>query len=143
MSLAMQIPKWILHPSLLVAFALVMGYFVWLDFPTVQSSEEPTPVTATTEQEKNLYQITELLPGGKIILDGLENSILINHAKFKSLNEQKAVELSAVFVGRFLVVADKTATQIELPLELYDPHCFRKPLPENTEGIHCPLVINP
>jgi len=146
----MKIPKYILHPTLIIACGGLLMYMLWLRTPsaaeiiTDQNDQESIVDKNGSLLLNGLYQVTELLPKGYLVINNLEGTWQINNPRFKTLSAKKAENLQDFFVGMFVKIPDpKGKKEINLPLELYHPNCFSNNPQIRASTNQCPVLLQP
>lgn len=150
----MKIPKHISHPLILLVVLFAVAGVVWLDRPQAsdadnagKSANGESVSTADKHSfltQNNLYQISDLLPEGYVVIDELNKKWQIAHERFRQLTPDQTNQLKEFFVGRFVKLRDpKTQSTIELPMELYNPVCFSNTEDDRLLSLECPLVLEP
>jgi hypothetical protein len=143
----MTIPKWILHPTLLITAGGLLMYFFWLSPPTpqtVRTAVANTPVTAAPLPPKTeLRAILDISQNGLVTIDGLEAPLKIADARFDQLNATQVAAFQNFFSGKLVrktLVDGKT--EIQLPLEVFDSACYTPPTDAKTV-LGCPVLLQP
>lgn len=138
----MAIPKYILHPFLLILSGLIILWLVWSHVPSGEELKEKAaaPATAlpqTLPDPAKLAKIDSFQNGNLVTTDGREFELA--DARFQNLSQEESGKMSAFFAGKFFD-PEKTAAGVtlHLPIELYDPLCFK---PADTAPVHCPIVL--
>jgi len=134
----MKIPKYISHPFLLLLTGGILLYVFWLKTPSASDIQEAAQQPKT---EKHLFQIVDFYNDGNVVLNDKEGKWLIKDERFHSLTDEKTEELKGFFVGKFVnIPKNSVESEIELPMELYDPRCFGEVKDKSIAGM-CPLYI--
>lgn len=134
----MKIPKYILHPTLLILAALGIYYLIKIPTP---SASQPIINKKEILDQNNLHQIVDFTADGYLIISEIEKKVLINDQRFKNLPNDKLTEVRDFFVGRFVKVQETKITDLDLPIELYDPLCFGSEADQRKSFGLCPVIL--
>lgn len=134
----MALPKEITHPILIGIASAVILSILWIGFPTSENELQKPQAYKGSSQDSGYFQIVEVLPGGKIILNGKPKAFQIDHEKFKKATAAQNKKLSEYFQGKFVQVKN-SQTNITLPFELYGPECFQQSAQKTCQ----PIQIQP
>lgn len=155
--MANKLPKSVTHTSLFLVVAGILMYSMWLSSPSdevIAATQDKETKQQETQNDSvvdkvqmldqtKMFQIAEVLPKGYLVLEKLSEKRQINHPRFKTLDQKGVEKIQNFFVGKFIHIADQTTvSQIELPLELYDPACFGNTSNQQMTQL-CPIVLNP
>jgi len=133
----MAIPKWILHPSLILAGGGLIMALVWQDWKS--------PV-ATLLPEKNLLVLVEAIAeDGSLKMADIPQPVHLNDIRFTNPDAAKKAIMKKFFKGK-LIDREKAKTgMLALPLAVYDQACFDAPPskqpPQPTTA--CPVWLQP
>lgn len=147
----MKIPRYILHPSLLVmAFGVL---FLLIRVPTPSAQELGALNKKDILDVNGMHQITELTEEGHLLIDATPGHTVadhkvagpwkINDPRFENLTPEKKEIVKEFFIGRFIKI-DISNTQhvINLPVDLYDAACFGGDVEARAQA-QCPVVLAP
>jgi len=138
----MALPKYIVHPSLLLAASFVTLWLVWSKVPTsteVRESFSLTPSKSTPTpllDRSMLSEISDFTTQAEIVFADSPQRWVIASESFKDMNSIQYEALRRYLKAK-LLKKPASGNAIALPIELYDPLCFT---PEGKE-LACPFVI--
>lgn len=138
----MKIPKYILHPLLLVAAFGALFLLIRVPAPSAQE------LGALSKKDildlNKMHQITELTEEGYLLIDAVEGQWKINDPRFENLTPEKKEIVKDFFIGRFVKidVSHNTEHVINLPVDLYDAACFSSSVATRDQA-QCPVVLAP
>lgn len=136
----MGIPKYILHPLLLLSGAGLILWLVWSRIPSAEEMREKAaaiPAAAALPERMSLIAIEDFDEAGRLIAeDG--RSFVIDDGRFQNPSGDALGKLRAFFVGKLLDPAKAADGTFHLPIELYDPLCFKT---ADKTPVHCPVVL--
>lgn len=124
---------------------MTLLYLLWLKTPSASDLGRSFAVDKGEFLKRNgLYQITDILPGGYLVIDRLNAKFGINHPRFRSLSPKRAEILKQFFVGKFVKIENASAPRfLNLPLELYHPYCFSNDPGQRIATKQCPVLLKP
>lgn len=135
----MSLPKQITHPILIgIACAIILS-ILWIKFPSPENELQKPQTYKEVMQDSGYYQIVEMLPGGKAVLNGLPKAFQIDHDKFKNATTEQTKKLNEYFQGKFVQVTKDSNNTIGLPFKLYGPECFQ----QSANNPCQPILIQP
>ena len=137
----MKIPRYILHPFLLI---LAFGALFLLIRVPAPSAQELGAFNKKNILDLNgMHQITELTDDGSLLIDAVAGSWKINDPRFENLTVEKKQIVKDFFIGRFVKIdPSNTAHVINLPVDLYDAACFSSSV-QIQDQAQCPVVLAP
>jgi hypothetical protein len=143
----MKIPKYILHPFILLCGGALILALVWQRTPLpgdMKKAVENIPVRHTPlPARKDLLQITDLSNEGRFITPTPERSFQINDSRFQHLTEEQRIRLKSFLRDKlFMPPANSGQAMLDLPIALYEEVCFTQPLPDS-QMQSCPVYLNP
>lgn len=134
----MKIPKYILHPGLLILAAT--GIYFLTKIPTPAASQ-PALFKKEILDQNHLYQIVDFTSDGSLVMENIPEKKQINDERFKNLPDDKQASARDFFVGKFVKVLDVQKNSLDLPIELYDPLCFSSNLAQRESSEQCPVIL--
>lgn len=137
----MGIPKYILHPLLLLSGAFLILWLVWSEIPTAESVRQKASArTQALPDPTTLLEITNFSADARITAqDG--RTFQIADERLKNASGERLKNIHTLLVGKkFDPAKIQDGVTIHLPIELYDPLCFK---PEDKTRLHCPIVLEP
>lgn len=134
----MKIPKYILHPTLLILAAV--GVYFLTKIPTPKASQ-PDLFKKEILDQNNLYQIVDFTSDGYLVMENISAKKQINDDRFKNLPDDKQMEVRDFFVGKFVKVLDVHNDGLDLPIELYNPLCFSSDAQQREASRQCPVIL--
>ena len=134
----MKIPKYILHPTLLIFAAA--GIYYMIRVPVPAASQFATSKKEILDQS-NLHQIVDFTPEGFLVIADISTKKQINDERFKNLPEDKQAGIKDFFVGKFVKITEPKKDTLDLPIELYDPVCFSSNAEQRKSSVQCPVIL--
>jgi hypothetical protein len=135
----MGIPKSILHPLLLLSGAALVLWLVWSKIPTAEDVRQKASVQNQNAPDSTAFVgITDFAADGRMTTqDG--RTFQIDDERLKTAPSEGLEKLRALLVGKtFNPAKNSDGTTLHLPIELYDPLCFK---PQDKTRLHCPIVL--
>lgn len=143
----MRIPKYILHPTLLVIGGAIIMYFVWARVPsskqihetvektTQQTLQKPSVKTKVTKKDfsESYYIIGSVNGAGQLVLLPGSLQISMNDKRFTNISIQQQKQLNAFFKNRLIPKSKitKEMTSLDLPFVIYDQNCLNQKDPKD------------
>lgn len=134
----MKIPKYILHPTLLILAAVGVYYLIKIPTP---AASQPTLYKKEILDQNGLYQIVDFTAEGFLVMENIPTKKLINDGRFKNLPEDKQAGVQEFFIGKFVKILDTQKDALDLPIELYAPLCFSSNPEQRKSSGQCPITL--
>lgn len=131
----MEIPKWILHPSLILAGGSLIMALVWQDW-------KAPPKAMPLPTKETLGLVEGISDDGKLMISGLASAVSLADARFNKPDEKQKSKMKDFFQGKFIDLSLAHTGSLPLPLAVYDPSCFEDNAPNSQKRI-CPLWLKP
>lgn len=138
----MPLPKYIVHPSLLLAASFVTLWLVWSKVPTSTEVREsfsparPKSAPAPLLERSELSEISDFTTQAEIIFANAPQKWIVASKDFDGMNDIQYKALQRYLKGKLLKKPTR-GSSITLPIELYDPLCFTP----KGKDLACPFVI--
>ncbi|MBF0103843.1 MAG: hypothetical protein HQM16_00835 [Deltaproteobacteria bacterium] len=135
------------HTLLLLIFVFLSSAPLILHAEDTGKTTSPDTVHTPVEKgtilsENNLFQITDVLKDGKVVIDGLKGPWQIHDKRFSSMNEERYNSTREFLLGKFIMIPFPTInTGITLPAELYNPLCFSSDPEKQKLTDQCPVIL--
>lgn len=134
----MKIPKYILHPTLLILAAIGVYYLIKIPTP---AASQPALFKKEILDQNHLYQIVDFTPDGSLVMENISAKKLINDERFKNLPDDKQASVRDFFTGKFIKILEAQKDSLDLPIELYDPLCFSSNVEQRKSSGQCPVIL--
>lgn len=123
--------------TLVVLFVFFTTHFSWAEQPPqIEISKKDILI------ENNLYQITEVLDDGKLIIDTLAGSWEFLDDRFRNVSTERIEQIRGFLLGKFIKIPfPKINSGIALPAELYNPLCFAADPQQRKLTDQCPVIL--
>lgn len=122
----MALPKYISHPILLATVVGLVASALWLH-------------AAPADWPAGLWEITGFARG-RLALQGTDVNLVLADKRFTEVPTQAQAALARFFIGKLVKIDVLPVNgKLELPVELYDPSCFKLPV----DTSQCPIVLTP
>lgn len=137
----MAVPKYILHPTLLLASAGLVLWLAWTHVPSGSDLAATSRSQVVSEQLPaidSLVAITAVSPDGKLTLSEDFGDFRLLDERFSHLSVSQLTAIQRALVGKFIKRPRNDTHELNLPVEVYDPLCFDAD-PKNANG--CPMTL--
>lgn len=118
-------------------------WLVWAKIPTSREMRGSAPSTEkhVMPDPKKLSRITDLTPQGELITTGSQKKWVIAETRFRHLSPEQFCKIRPLFQDKLIMLpSGGMGFELKLPIELYDPVCFKKAPPRTAA---CPLTLQP
>lgn len=139
----MAIPKYILHPSLLIVAAGLVFWLAWARVPSSNDLAATSRKRVTAEKLpaiESLVAITAVSSDGKLTLGEDFGDFRLHDERFSHLSASQLTAIQKTLVGKLIKRPRDVTNGLNLPVEVYDPLCFDAD-PKNANG--CPMTLTP
>ncbi len=130
----MEIPKCILHPSLILASGGLILALVWQDWEIPKATMLP--------DKSSLILVEGIADNGTLKLAGLTNSVVLDDSRFTNPDSNKKVIMQEFFLGKLIDRVQAKTGKLTLPLAVYDQACFDTQK-ISRQTLNCPVWLQP